>query len=77
MVARLDDLTQYIQKKLIANGLKDRVNVIHLSDHGMLGITPKNFIDITKFIDESNYKIYGSSPVLQICPNDPSKCEFK
>lgn len=73
MVARVDNLTQYIQEKLIANKLKNRVNVIHLSDHGMVGVNPPRFIDLTKFIHKKHYKMYGSSPVLQIVPKNPSK----
>lgn len=76
MVARVDNLTKYIQEKLIENKLKHRVNVIHLSDHGMVGVTPPKFINLTKFIHKRHYKMYGSSPVLQIVPKNPSKSTF-
>lgn len=72
VVARLDNLTNYIQQKLIENNLDKRVNVIHLSDHGMSSVTLPHFIDLGEFIDSATYKDYGSSPVLQIVPNDPS-----
>lgn len=73
MVARVDNITRYIQDKLIANNLKNRVNVIHLSDHGMIGVTPPKFIDLTKFIHKKYFKMYGSSPVIQIVPKKTSK----
>lgn len=70
MVAKLDDLTKYIQQKLVDNKLEKRVNVIHLSDHGMNSVSPPNFIDLTKFIANGTYTMYGTSPVLQIVPID-------
>lgn len=58
---------------MIENKLQNRVNVIYLSDHGMVGVSPPNFIDITEFLANDTYDIYGSSPVLQIVPKDRSK----
>lgn len=72
-MARVDNLTRYIEDKLIEHKLQNRVNVIYMSDHGMVGVPPSNFIDLTEFLEENTYDIYGSSPVLQIVPKDPSK----
>lgn len=69
-VARLDDAAGYIQKRLVDLGLDKRVNVIHLSDHGMNSVTPPNFINLKAMVDEKSATIYGTSPVLQIIPND-------
>lgn len=74
MVARLDNLTLYIQKQLIEKGLDKRVNVIHLSDHGMKEVTPLQFIYLDKILANDNCDMYGSSPVLQIVPKDASEC---
>lgn len=68
MISKLDNLTKYIQQKLIDFKLDKRVNVIHLSDHGMNSVTPPNFIDLTKYLTNGTYEMYGSSPVLQIVP---------
>lgn len=73
MVARLDNLTRYIQDKLIATGLDKRVNVIHVSDHGMIGVAPPNFIYLDKILANDNCDIFGTSPVLQIVPKDKSE----
>lgn len=67
---RLDELTKYIQTKLRENNLIDRVNVIHLSDHGMESVTRKNIIDLRKILANHTYTYYGTSPVLQIVPAD-------
>lgn len=69
----MDDLTKYIQDQLVAHDLNTRVNVIHLSDHGMASVSPPNFIDLRQFSTEDSFKWYGSSPVLQIVPNDESE----
>lgn len=72
-VSQLDELTEYIQQQLIAKQLDKRVNVIHLSDHGMNSVSPPNFIDLRKFMADGTYTTYGSTPVLQIVPKDASK----
>lgn len=76
IVAKLDNLTRYIQEKLITTGLDKRVNVIHLSDHGMIGVAPPNFIYLDKILANDNCKMFGTSPVLQIVPNDTGKTLF-
>lgn len=75
MVKKLDDLTKHIQQRLSETGLDKRVNVIYLSDHGMTTVTPKNFIDLTNFIGNNTCKFYGTSPILQVVPNDTRKCQ--
>ncbi|XP_055697080.1 ectonucleotide pyrophosphatase/phosphodiesterase family member 5-like isoform X2 [Phlebotomus papatasi] len=68
LIIKLDNLTNSIQQKLKANQLSDRVNVIHLSDHGMEGVHPANFIDLRQFVADESCDFYGSSPVLQVVP---------
>lgn len=74
-VSVVDKLTGYIQQKLVENQLENRVNVVHLSDHGMVGVRHSNLIDLTQFLKEGTYKIYGTSPVLQIVPADYGEFE--
>lgn len=71
-IVKVDNLTGYIQKKLIEHKLQNRVNVIHLSDHGMISATLKNSINLKRFLTEGTYEIYGSTPVLQIVPTHSS-----
>lgn len=70
MVKRLDAFIVYLEQSLLMEGLDDITNIIILSDHGMLTITPRNFIDIYAFIDEHSCKTYGTSPVLQVVCDD-------
>lgn len=73
MVAHLDQVTGYIQEQLELHNLTSRANVVHLSDHGMAGVKPPKFINLTEIIVPYQYDYYGSSPVLQIVPKD---CEY-
>lgn len=73
LVSKLDDLTKYIQQKLFDNNLDQRVNVIHLSDHGMSSVTPQNFINLTEFVRSETVSFYGTSPVLQVVPKNNSE----
>lgn len=68
IVEKLDNLTKYIHEKLAAQKLIDRVNVVHVSDHGMSSVASPNFIDFTKWLENGTYEVYGSSPVLQVVP---------
>lgn len=69
LVVKLNDLTRYIHDKIREFGLAERVNVLHLSDHGMDSLMPKNFINLTGFVPgDMKFDVYGSTPVLQVVP---------
>ncbi|XP_058819698.1 bis(5'-adenosyl)-triphosphatase enpp4-like [Topomyia yanbarensis] len=69
LIVKLNDLTRYIYDKIREFGLQERVNVLHLSDHGMDSVMPKNFINLTSLTPpDVKYDVYGSTPVLQIVP---------
>ncbi|XP_001848713.2 bis(5'-adenosyl)-triphosphatase enpp4 [Culex quinquefasciatus] len=69
LVVKLNDLTRYIHDKIREFGLVERVNVLHLSDHGMDSLMPKNFINLTSFVPaDMKFDVYGSTPVLQVVP---------
>ncbi|XP_055326227.1 bis(5'-adenosyl)-triphosphatase enpp4-like [Sitodiplosis mosellana] len=69
-VSEVDNLAGYIQRKLVEYQLENRINVIHLSDHGMVGVGKSNIIDLTQFLKNGTYQMYGSSPVFQVVPID-------
>lgn len=69
LLVKLNDLTRYIWDKVRELGLQERVNVVHVSDHGMDSLSPKNFINLTSFVpSDVKYDRYGNTPVLQIVP---------
>lgn len=59
-----------LKDQLEKHGLRDKVNVIHLSDHGMISVRPPNFINITQYLPNGMYEWGGASPVLQIVPKE-------
>lgn len=69
IVARLDIATEYLHNKIKENKLENRVNVVHVSDHGMDSLQLKNVIDLRKVINKK-VKYYGTTPVLQIVPDN-------
>lgn len=75
MVKRLDAFIVYLEQSLLFEGLAAQTDIIILSDHGMSTVTPRNFIDLYKFIDANACKTYGSSPVLQIICKDGKDSE--
>lgn len=68
ILAKLDNITGYIQEQLFKTGLDKRVNVIHVSDHGMNTVIPRNFIDLRDFVEKGSCEMYGTSPVTQVVP---------
>lgn len=70
MVRKVDDLTRYIEDQLVKENLRDRTNVIYVSDHGMDSVQSPNFINISSYLENGTYQCYGSSPVMQIVPQD-------
>lgn len=75
LVSKLNNVTEYLYNKIHEFNMQDRINVIHLSDHGMDELELRNVIDLTKIIDEKKFNFYGSTPVLQIVPNNLSETE--
>ncbi|XP_055622888.1 bis(5'-adenosyl)-triphosphatase enpp4-like [Toxorhynchites rutilus septentrionalis] len=69
LIVKLNDLTRYIHDKIREIGLQERVNVLHMSDHGMDSLMAKNFINLTGFVPpDMKYDVYGTTPVLQLVP---------
>lgn len=70
LVAKLNRVTEYMHEKIQHHNLQDRVSVVHLSDHGMDSLQLRNVIDLRKIVGNDTVKFYGSTPVLQIVPNN-------
>lgn len=74
LVDKLNNVTRHIHQKIYSHNLQDRVNVIHMSDHGMDSLELRNVIDLTKIVDEK-VQYYGTTPVLQIVPENLADTE--
>nr|XP_023015420.1 bis(5'-adenosyl)-triphosphatase enpp4-like [Leptinotarsa decemlineata] len=68
ILRKLDNVTEYLKDQLEIHKLTDRVNVIHLSDHGLISVTPPHFINITQYMKNDTYYWAGASPCIQITP---------
>lgn len=66
----IDNMMVDLLLRLEEHNLMDRVNIIVLSDHGMLDIPEHNIIDLTKFLKPGTYQIANNSPGLQITPGE-------
>lgn len=69
ILRKLDNLTRYMHDKIDHYGLTDDLNVIHLSDHGMASVTMERIINLTNYINASDYIFVGTSPGLHIFPH--------
>lgn len=67
ILKKLDNITRYMHDKIDDYGLTD-LNVIHLSDHGMASVTMERIINLTNYINASDYTFVGTSPGLHIFP---------
>ncbi|XP_057671675.1 bis(5'-adenosyl)-triphosphatase enpp4-like [Diorhabda carinulata] len=70
LLVKLDNITAYLEEQLIKYKLAEKTNVIHLSDHGLIGVTPPYFINTTQYLKNGTYDVAGASPCLQIYPKD-------
>ncbi len=72
-IKRLDTLAGYLNNKLSKIGMKDSVNIIFVSDHGMTEISKEKTINIEDILAGLNYKLGGAKPIAMI---EPSKKDF-
>lgn len=75
LVMKLNNVTEHLHQKIIEHGMQERINVIHLSDHGMDELQLKNVIDLSKIVGDGKVNFYGSTPILQIVPHADSETE--
>ena len=68
-IQRLDTLVGYLNNRLSKIGMRDSLNIIFLSDHGMTEIDTSRIINIEKILDKFDYKLGGSKPLAMIEPN--------
>lgn len=72
-IQRLDTLVEYLNNSLSEIGMKDSLNIIFVSDHGMTEIDTARTINIENFLNGFDYKLGGSKPLAMI---EPSKDDY-
>ncbi|XP_045463301.1 bis(5'-adenosyl)-triphosphatase enpp4-like isoform X2 [Harmonia axyridis] len=70
ILVKMDNLTQYLEDQLKRYGLKDKVHVIHTSDHGMVPVAASNILNITKYLEPGTYQTTFNNPLMDIIPKE-------
>lgn len=72
-INRLDSLVGYLNNSLSEIGMKDSLNIIFVSDHGMTEIDTSRTINIENLLNGFDYKLGGSKPLAMI---EPTKDDY-
>ncbi len=68
-IQRLDTLVGYLNSELSKIGMKDSLNIIFVSDHGMTEINTTRTINVENILEGLDHKLGGSKPVAMIEPS--------
>ncbi|KAI2796408.1 hypothetical protein BLOT_015352 [Blomia tropicalis] len=68
MLKKIDIFIEYIHRCLMETFTN--INLIMLSDHGLIEISPRRVIVLETFLNDSTYLAYGTNPVIHIDPID-------
>ncbi|HPP39321.1 MAG TPA: ectonucleotide pyrophosphatase/phosphodiesterase [Candidatus Kapabacteria bacterium] len=75
-IAVLDSLIGVIRQRIELIGMKDSVNIIILSDHGMTNIREDGIINIKEIIGEIDCDVNSSSAITMIKPKNEKDIEL-
>jgi predicted AlkP superfamily pyrophosphatase or phosphodiesterase len=67
-IARLDSVTAYLLNEIDKTDLKDSINYIFVSDHGMTAISPERTINIEAIIEKYKCSFQYDGPVMFVNP---------
>jgi predicted AlkP superfamily pyrophosphatase or phosphodiesterase len=73
-IARVDSMVGRLVDGITARGLSDRINVVVVSDHGMIGIPPDHVVYLADYISLADVDIVEASEIGQLKPK-PGKFE--
>ena len=73
-IKRLDYIAGYLLEKLDEIKMKDSVNVIFVSDHGMTSISKERTINIENIVGNEKCKFYDMGPIMFV---EPAKEKIK
>lgn len=71
-VARVDSMLGLLMQGLARLGLRDKTNLIVVSDHGMTEISPKRSIDVDTLLGDFACEIEGWGPLMMMTPRNAS-----
>ncbi|MCK9280289.1 MAG: ectonucleotide pyrophosphatase/phosphodiesterase [Melioribacteraceae bacterium] len=71
-ILKLDSIAGLLLNRLSKLPIKDSINVVFLSDHGMTEISKERQINVGKILDGLNARLYDSGPVMMVSPSGSS-----
>ncbi|MBZ0180850.1 MAG: ectonucleotide pyrophosphatase/phosphodiesterase [Melioribacteraceae bacterium] len=74
-IALVDSLAGYLFKQIQELPIKDSVNILFVSDHGMQNIDKNKIVNVEEFISQYKYDLVDSGPLMQIFPNSENDKE--
>jgi predicted AlkP superfamily pyrophosphatase or phosphodiesterase len=72
-VEKIDETLGKLLAGLQQRGVYDQMNVVIVSDHGMVPVKPNNNIFIDDYIDETQVRVSDYSPVLMLSAGDKNE----
>jgi alkaline phosphatase D len=71
MVEHLDSLVGVLCERIAKVPYANKINVLIVSDHGMADISPKRYINLSKYVNKDWFDIItGGNPVYSLKPKD-------
>ena len=61
-----DSILGYLLNSINDLKIKDRVNIIVVSDHGMVEVSEEKLIKVDDYIDSEDFEFYDKGPVMQL-----------
>lgn len=74
-IQKADSLVGYLMDKLVDAGLDGKVNVLIVSDHGMIGLSPERLLILDDLINMEDVNVISYSPVIGLNPVEGKKQE--
>ena len=68
VLRKLDDSIGFLFKLMVSAGLRDKLDVILMSDHGMVDVTPNDVIHFSPAVDQTLFEVVDRSPIVQVYP---------
>jgi len=67
-IKRMDQIAGLLINKLDEIKMRDSVNIIFVSDHGMTEVSEKRIINVEKIVGSDKAKFYDDGPVMMVQP---------
>ncbi|XP_065184149.1 bis(5'-adenosyl)-triphosphatase enpp4-like [Sycon ciliatum] len=75
-VKRVDDIAEYLMKRLHEIGMSNNVDVIFTSDHGMAETSDTREIFLSDYVRNSSYELVDYSPLVALLPHEGMEMEL-